>query len=160
MKRLTVGVAEMQIAEAPDTLISYGLGSCIGIAIFDSQAKIGGMAHAMLSSRVNGTERGNPLKYVDSSIEIIVAGLLEAGCVKGALLAKMAGGAHMFRLGNPEGGANIGERNAMAAREKLEALGIPLVAEDVGGSYGRTLELDPNDGTLVVRSLRMGTKQL
>jgi chemotaxis protein CheD len=160
MKKISVGIAEMQIAQAPDTLISYGFGSCIGIAIFDPNAKIGGLVHAMLCASGGNTPPGNPLKYVDSAVDVVLSELLDAGCSRGALLAKMAGGAHMFECSSSETGSNIGERNAEAARKKLEELGIPLVAEDVGGVYGRTIELDPRDGVLTVRSIRKGTKRI
>lgn len=160
MKKIKVGIAEVRIARAPDTLISYGFGSCLGIAILDPHAKVGGLAHALLAQPAGGNPAGNPLKYVDSAIDSILAALAEAGCARGALLAKMAGGAHMFEgVANLES-SNIGLRNAQAARAKLEDLGIPLVAEDVGGNYGRTIELEPEDGTLVVRSLRMGIKRI
>ena len=160
MRKISVGVAEMQIATAPDTLISYGLGSCIAIAIFDPHLKIGGLAHVMLATNAGGNPRGSPLKYVDSAIDTILSRLVEVGCSRGALLAKMAGGAHMFESASAEGAPNIGERNAQVAREKLEDLGIPLVAEDIGGKYGRTIELDPKDGGLTVHSVRMGVKRL
>ena len=158
MKKISVGIAEARIATAPDTLISYGFGSCIGIAIIDPHARIGGLAHALLAPGAGSTQSGNPLKYVDSAIDMVLAKLIEAGCARGALLAKMAGGAHMFEAVPREGQANIGARNAEAARQKLDALGIPLVAEDVGGDYGRTIEFNPGDGTLMVRSIRRGVK--
>jgi chemotaxis protein CheD len=160
MKKISVGIAEMQIAHAPDSLISYGFGSCIGIAIFDPYAKIGGLAHAMLCANTRNTPPGNPLKYVDSAVDAVLSALLEAGCSRGTLLAKMAGGAHMFGSASTEAGLNIGERNSQAARRRLDELGIPLVAEDVGGTYGRTIELDLNDGILTVRSIRTGSKQI
>ncbi len=160
MKKIKVGLAEIRIARAPDSLISYGFGSCLGIAIVDPYAKVGGLAHVLLAAQPGGNPSGNPLKYVDGAIEAMLAALAEAGCARGALLAKTAGGAHMFEAVPRSDGSNIGERNARAAREKLEQLGIPLVAEDVGGNYGRTIELEPDDGTLVVRSLRMGIKRI
>lgn len=160
MKKISVGIAEARIATVPDTLISYGFGSCIGIVLIDPHARIGGLAHALLAPGAGSTQSGNPLKYVDSAIEIILAKLVEAGCARGALLAKIAGGAHMFEAVSREGKSNIGERNALAARRKLKELRIPLVAEDVGGNYGRTIEFDPGDGTLTVRSIRRGVKRI
>ena len=158
MKKINVGIAEVRIACAPDTLISYGFGSCIGIVIIDPNARIGGLAHALLAPITGSTQPGNALKYVDSAIETILAKLLESGCARGALLAKMAGGAHMFEAVSREGQGNIGARTAEAARRKLEDLRIPLVAEDVGGSHGRTIEFNPGDGMLTVRSIRKGVK--
>jgi chemotaxis protein CheD len=160
MKKLKVGLAEVRVARAPDVLISYGFGSCLGIAVVDPFAKVGGLAHALLAGPAGSNPSGNPLKYVESAIDSIVAALAEAGCGRGTLLAKIAGGAHMFEAIPGSSASNIGERNTQAARAKLEELGIPLVAEDVGGNYGRTIELEPEDGTLVVRSLRMGIKRI
>ena len=178
MKKISVGIADLQIARAPAVLVSYGLGSCIGIALYDPYRKIGGLAHVMLPAQVDG-RTGDSLKYADTAVEEAVSRLLEAGCARGALLAKMAGGADMFPVReapevprgagaarslskdpNAPGRPRIGDRNAQAVRAKLEELGIPLVAEDVGGNYGRTVELDPATGDLRVRSVRRGCKVL
>ncbi len=159
MKKISVGIADLRIAQAPSVLVSYGLGSCVGVALYDPYMKIGGLAHVMLPTAA-GTRSGDPLKYADSAIETIVARMVEAGCAKGALLAKMAGGADMFLCSTNDGRPKIGERNAQAVRTKLKDLGIPLVGEDVGGNYGRTVELDPATGAFLVRSVRQGSKQL
>ncbi len=170
MKKIRVGIADLQIASAPAILVSYGLGSCIGVGLCDPYRKIGGLAHVMLPSIATGGRGGDPLKYADTAVEAIVARMIEAGCARGALLAKMAGGADMFAAAEPrvQAGADprgdarprIGERNAQAVRAKLQEMGIPLVAEDVGGSHGRTVELVPATGDLVVRSVRKGCKIL
>ena len=166
MKKITVGIADLRIASAPAVLVSYGLGSCIGVGLCDPYRKIGGLAHVMLPSVTAGGRGGDPLKYADTAVEAIVARLVEAGCARGALLAKMAGGADMFPTAEVRAQASvdarprIGERNAQAVRAKLEEMGIPLVAEDVGGSHGRTVELVPATGDLVVRSVRKGCKVL
>jgi chemotaxis protein CheD len=159
MKKISVGIADLRIAQAPSILVSYGLGSCVGVALYDPYTKIGGLAHVMLPAAA-GTRAGDPLKYADSAIETIVARMVEAGCAKGALLAKMAGGADMFLGSTNDGRPKIGERNAQAVRTKLEELGIPLVGEDVGGTYGRTVELDPMTGEFTVRSVRQGSKRI
>jgi len=170
MNKIRVGIADLKIARAPAVLVSYGLGSCIGIALVDPYQKIGGLAHVMLPSVTAGSRGGDPLKFADSAVETIVTRMLEAGCARGALLAKMAGGADMFAIAeshqpagtDPRSDARprIGERNAHAVRAKLGEMGIPLVAEDVGGNHGRTVELVPATGDLVVRSVRKGCKIL
>jgi len=170
MKKISVGIADLQIARAPAVLVSYGLGSCIGVALHDPYLKIGGLAHVMLPSVTAGSRGGDPLKFADTAVEAIVVRMIEAGCARGALLAKMAGGADMFPTADPrmapgadpraDARPRIGERNAHAVRAKLEEMGIPLVAEDVGGNHGRTVELVPATGDLVVRSVRMGCKVL
>ena len=170
MKKIRVGIADLQIARAPAVLVSYGLGSCIGVALYDPYLKIGGLAHVMLPSVAPGNRGGDPLKFADTAVEAVVARMMGEGCARGALLAKMAGGADMFAGADPgtppgadlrcDGRPRIGERNAQAVRAKLDELGIPLVAEDVGGNHGRTLELVPATGDLVVRSVRKGCKIL
>ena len=170
MKKIRVGIADLQIARAPAVLVSYGLGSCIGVALYDPYLKIGGLAHVMLPSVAPGHRGGDPLKFADTAVEAVVERMMGEGCARGALLAKMAGGADMFAGADPgtppsadlrcDSRPRIGERNAQAVRAKLDELGIPLVAEDVGGNHGRTVELVPATGDLVVRSVRKGCKIL
>ncbi|OGP82640.1 MAG: chemotaxis protein CheD [Deltaproteobacteria bacterium RBG_13_65_10] len=159
MKKISVGIADLRIAQSPNVLISYGLGSCVGVALHDPFEKIGGLAHVMLPT-ASGIRTGDPLKYADSAIEMIVVRMVDAGCARGALLAKMAGGADMFLCSASDVRPKIGERNVEAVRAKLKELRIPLVAEDVGGNYGRTVELETATGVFTVRSVRLGSKRL
>ncbi|NLT57732.1 MAG: chemotaxis protein CheD [Clostridiales bacterium] len=154
---ILVGMADLNIAQAPDTLTTLGLGSCVGIALFDTIRRIGGMAHIMLPSSGGQVGAGvNRAKFADTAIVDLLQKMGNAGAQRTALVAKLAGGAHMF--GN-SGGANVlrvGERNVAATLQVLEFLKIPILANDTGGNYGRTIELFTEDGRLKVRSLGKG----
>lgn len=140
-----VGVGEYKIALSPAKLVCIGLGSCVGIAIYDTQAGVGGVAHAMLPRYEEGRDKINASKYADSAIMIMVDELLEMGASRGRLRAKMAGGAQMFSFISSDT-LNIGLRNSDSARATLKGENIPLLAEDVGGTRGRTITFDPSNG--------------
>ncbi len=146
-----VGIAELVVTEGQDTLRSYGLGSCLAVALYDPGTEIGGLAHVMLP---NGDEADNsdekPGKYADTAIRALLRRMVERGANYTDVEAKIAGGSDMFDF--KSFGDGVGQRNVTAAREELEKLGVPLVAEDVGGERGRTVEFTPGTGTLIVKS--------
>lgn len=146
-----VGISELSITEGDDTLKSYGLGSCLAIALYDPDSEIGGLAHVMLP---DGDTAENaelkPGKYADTAIRALLRRMVEQGAVYTSVEAKIAGGSDMFEF--ESFGDGVGERNVQAAREELEKLGVPLVAEDVGGEHGRTVEFTPGTGELVVKT--------
>jgi chemotaxis protein CheD len=133
-----VGVGEYKVVRSPAKLMCIGLGSCVGIAIFDLQAQVAGVAHAMLPRYEEGRDKINASKYADSAIMIMVDDLLSMGATRGHLRAKMAGGAQMFSFISSDT-LNIGLRNSESARAALKGENIPLIAEDVGGTRGRTV---------------------
>ncbi|HSV42019.1 MAG TPA: chemotaxis protein CheD [Methanomassiliicoccales archaeon] len=141
----TMGVGEYHLVAPPGKLTCIGLGSCVGIAIFDMRVGIGGVAHAMLPKYDEGRDKKKASKYADSSIYIMVDELVELGCSKPSLRAKMAGGAQMFSFISNDS-LNIGLRNAESAKETLKKERIPLIGEHVGGSKGRTTLFDPANG--------------
>lgn len=150
---IKVGMADLNICKAPDTITTLGLGSCIGIALLDPVTKIGGLAHIMLPDSTKMKNNSNIAKFADTGIVELVRRMTEAGAVKSRLVAKIAGGARMFEVsGNSEVG-NIGARNAEASRQKLKELGIPLLAEDTGLNYGRTVELHCDTGEFYIKSV-------
>ncbi|WP_035055056.1 chemotaxis protein CheD [Desulfuromonas sp. TF] len=147
-----VGISEFKTGRAPAVLVTYGLGSCLGITLYDPRKKLGGLAHTLLPlSRPE--DRSRMTKYVDSAIRLMMEELLELGAEKDCLVAKISGGANMFEALHPSGAEGVGARNARAARETLELLGIPLLAEDIGGNHGRTVEFDLATGEVRVRSV-------
>jgi chemotaxis protein CheD len=147
-----VGISEFRTAREPAVLVTYGLGSCLGITLYDPQRRLGGLAHTLLPlSRPDDQSRMT--KYVDSAIRLMMEELLELGAEKTRLVAKISGGANMFEPLHPSGIEGVGARNARAARETLERLGIPLLAEDIGGNHGRTVEFDLATGELRVSSV-------
>lgn len=161
---LRVRIAECKIARPPAILKSYGLGSCVAVAIYDPHTRIGGLAHVLLpawpkTKKRNPDPPANPLKYANLALDHLKQLLLQAGCAADRLEAKIAGGANMFSSLIPPSPAGalkptIGERNVAAVKDHLKRIGIPLRAEDVGGQEGRTVELDPGTGSLRVITSR------
>lgn len=150
--RQRVGIAEICVARAPQQLVSYGLGSCLGVMLYAPSLRCGGLAHTLLPDPGQRSAVTRPGKFVSTAILALLEGLEELGAERGQLVAKLCGGAHMFQ--NPSGKTTIGERNVLAARGLLDELRIPLLAEDVGGSQGRTCEFRLDDGKVLVRLVR------
>ena len=136
-----VGMADLNLCKSPDMITTIGLGSCIGIALYDPVKKIGGLAHIMLPDSTQMKNNQNIAKFADTGIEELVKRMVAAGASKTRLVAKIAGGAKMFEVSAGSSIGNIGARNAEASKKKLKELGIPLKAEDTGLNYGRTVEL-------------------
>ena len=156
-----VAMADLKVSRDPAVLITIGLGSCIGIALYDPVVKVGGLAHIMLptSRRAGGNDNSNPMKYADTGIEMTLAKMIELDAVKRRITAKIAGGAHMF-ASMKEGATflKIGDNNAAAVKEKLSQEKIKLLAEDTGFDYGRTVELHTKDGSYVIKTIAKGSK--
>ena len=153
MATVKVGMADLNICRAPDMITTLGLGSCIGIAVYDSVTKIGGLAHIMLPDSTQMRNNLNIAKFADTGIEELVRRMVAAGANKRRLVAKIAGGARMFEVKGMSGIGNVGERNAIASRKKLKQLGIPLLAEDTGLNYGRTVELYTATGEFRIKAV-------
>jgi len=154
---ISVGMADYKIARAPELLLTAGLGSCIGICIYDPFLKVGGMAHIMLPSS-SGSLGGNPAKYADTALELLLQELAGVGTNRSRLRAKMAGGAQMFSFPGKAQVLKIGDRNAEAVEQELKKHKIPLLAADVGGSSGRTIYFDVGTGDLRIRTIKNGEK--
>lgn len=142
-EQLHVGIADFKITQAPNRLSALGLGSCIGILIYDQEHKIGGLSHIMLpdSHLFSNQHEINPAKFADLALPAMVSALRKAGAV-GRLQAKIVGGAQMFKSISSSPQLNIGERNIIAVEESLANLDIPIVARHVGGASGRTMIVD------------------
>jgi len=157
MAVIVVGMADLKVAKHPDKLTTLGLGSCVGITLFDRNKKIGGMAHCMLPT-YKGFEGQNIAKFVDSAVIELINQLVRIGASRPALVAKIAGGAHMFGRSQNSDMLKIGERNAAAGLAILRQLSIPVQANDTGGTHGRTIELDIDSGALKIRTVGAGEK--
>ncbi len=141
-----VGIGEHHLGKTP--MSSIGLGSCVGLVIHDRDKRIGVLAHVMLPLSQGKQER--PGKYADSAVEIMISELVKAGSNPYSLVAKIAGGASMFK--SFSGNLNIGERNVDALRKLLKERNIAIVGEDVGGDMGRTIIYIPSEkGKVIVR---------
>ena len=157
---IKVGMADLKIAKNPDILTTLGLGSCIGIAVWDPMTKIGGLAHIMLPDSTKIRNNSNIAKFADTGIDELIRLMLQAGAIKNKLVAKIAGGARMFEVSGATTVGNIGEKNAIASKEKLKQLGIPLLAEDTGLNYGRTVELDCSNGNYLIKAVGKQVKTI
>ena len=150
---IKVGMADLNLCRDPDIITTFGLGSCIGIALYDPSTKIGGLAHIMLPDSTKMRNNSNIAKFADTGIEELLNRMIKAGAVKSRLVAKIAGGAKMFEVSGLSDIGNVGQRNAEASRAKLKQLGIRLIAEDTGLNYGRTVELHCDNGDYYIKSV-------
>lgn len=160
MKNITVGIADYNIVKAPDTITTIGLGSCCGIVIYDEINKIAGMVHILLSDSTADKKLVNKAKYADTGITLLYEELRKKGANPRMMKAKIAGGAHMFGFNNKSAGNifSIGDRNVKACKMVLAKLRIPIIAEDVLGSCGRTIVFDTTTNKLKVKSVGKSEK--
>ena len=157
---IKVGMADYKVGCYPASLISYGLGSCIGIAIYDPITKIGGLAHIILPDSKHARSTENLAKFADTCLPIMLEAMIKLGAMKSRLTAKIAGGAQMFAFTNSTDIMRVGERNAEAVRAVLKKLDIRLIADDTGGNYGRTVELKLDTGIFKIKTIDTGEKEL
>ncbi|MDY2685462.1 MAG: chemotaxis protein CheD [Selenomonadaceae bacterium] len=157
---IKVGMADYKVGKAPDTIISYGLGSCIGISLYDPQAKVGGLLHIMLPDSKQARASDNPAKFADTGMPLLLRDVLALGAVRSRLVAKMAGGAQMFAFANATDIMRVGARNAEAVKSILNEMNIRLLAEDTGGTYGRTVSINLENGSYKVKTINKGEKEI
>lgn len=162
MATIRVNMAELVVAESPDILETQALGSCVGVVLYDQFVKVGGLAHAMLADIKFSKESGrlNKGKFVNSAIEELVEKMMKLGAKKEHIKAKLVGGANMFPGITRLDSMHIGKRNLEAARIKLDELGIPISAEETGGSVGRTISFDTNTGRVKVHTALHGDNEI
>lgn len=146
--KITIGIADMKLARGQGMLITYALGSCIGICLHDPLLKLGALIHIMLPVNME-TNRTNTMKYADTGLRETLRQMEAMGAKRPRITAKIAGGAKMFETGASLG--NIGQRNIESVHLNLKKEGIRLLKEDVGGSVARTLLFDVNSGLGCVR---------
>jgi len=153
MTMIKVGMADLNVCRCPDALTTLGLGSCIGIVLYDPITKVSGLAHIMLPDSTQIKNNANIAKFADTAIDKLIFDMEIIGARKSRLVSKIAGGAQMFSFGSTNDLMRIGERNAIATRNKLKALGIPLLSEDCGLNYGRTIEFYSETGDLHIKTI-------
>lgn len=159
MSNITIGISDMNVCRAPDVLATYALGSCVGICLLDNVTGIAGLSHIMLpdsKSAINGAS--TPMRFADTAIPMLVKKMTLMGASKSRMKAKIAGGAVMFATANDK--FNIGERNIAAVKAALAKEGIPIIAQDTGLNYGRTVFFYPDTGIMEVKAAAKGVKQL
>lgn len=156
VRQIPVKMAEIAVCRPDDraVLVALGLGSCIGLCLYDPVAKVAGMAHVVLPDSSAARKDEPPGKYADTAVAALILQMTGAGAIRTRLVSAIAGGAHVFSFGNGSGTGgtmDIGARNAEAVLRHLKHVRIPVVASDVGGSTGRTVQLFPDNGLVTVR---------
>ena len=161
-EKIVIGISDQKTSRSPDTLVTYALGSCVGIMMFDPKSKTGGLAHIMLptSSMVANSASIDRMKFADTAVEDMLNSVIKKGARKKDIRAKIAGGANMFKATGTNTFATIGARNIEAVRQELKRLGIPLVGEDVGNDYGRTVYFFLDSGKVEIQSLGHGVHEI
>ncbi len=152
---IIVGMADCAVAKNPAKITTLGLGSCVGIALYDKSTCVGGIVHIMLPSTEQSRSKDNVAKFADTGIPFLLERMIEEGAYRHRTIAKIAGGASMFSF-NGSNKLNIGERNIDATKKMLTELKIPIIAEDTGKNYGRTIVLDTESGEFTVKSALKG----
>lgn len=152
-----VGMADLNSIKGNGTLITLGLGSCVGIALYDPVAKVAGLAHAMLPNSKEIQNNTNIAKFVDLATIKLTKDMILKGAKQDRIVAKIAGGAQMFAIGSTQKNMRIGDRNVAATENMLKRLGIKILAKDVGKTFGRTVELHATDGKFVIKTIEHGT---
>ena len=150
MEKQTIGIADMKLARNQGTLITYALGSCIGICLWYPLLKIGALVHIMLPINME-KNRTSPFKYADTGIRLTLTKMEQMGAKRTRIVAKIAGGAKMFNVPGNGSLGNIGQRNIESVHQVLRLEGIRLLKEDVGGSAARTLFFDVATGEGTVK---------
>jgi chemotaxis protein CheD len=157
---IKVGMADLNACKCPDALTTLGLGSCVGISLYDPITKVGGMAHIMLPDSTKIRKNENEAKFADTGIDALIKKMISLGARQSSLVAKIAGGAQMFAFSSNNDMLRIGDRNVEATKLKLGQLGIRILAEDTGLSYGRTIEFYTETGDLIVKSVGKPVKTI
>lgn len=154
-----MGISDLNVVKAPDQLVTYALGSCVGICLYDRVTKIAGLSHIMLPSikeQTSGTAQ--PYRYADSGIDALVKMMQKAGANTTRLQAKIAGGAQMFATTGKSAISQIGDRNVAAVKQVLSRMRIPIMADETGSTFGRTIFFRAEDGMVLVKSANRGEK--
>lgn len=150
---IKVGMADLKICVTPNSITTLGLGSCVGIAIRDPHTGVGGLAHIMLPDSEAIKNNSNIPKFADTGIRELVRLIVANGGTRSRLVSKIAGGAQMFAFESKSDMIRIGERNVEASKKVLSELRIPILAEDTGLSYGRTVVFYPGTGEFKIRAV-------
>ena len=157
---IKVGMADLNICVSPDGITTLGLGSCVGIAVRDPVTKIGGLAHIMLPDSKEIKNNTNIPKFADTGIEELIKQIVAKGASRSRLVAKIAGGAQMFAFQSANTSMRVGDRNVQATLKKLKEMNIPVLAQDTGDSYGRTVIFYPENGNFVIRAVGKPEKMI
>lgn len=150
---IKVGMADLNVCCTPDAITTLGLGSCVGVALYDKVAKIAGLVHVMLPDSKQVKQNQNRAKFADTGIDMLIEEMVKKGARASGLTAKIAGGAQMFAFSTNNDMLRVGDRNVEAVKKRLKELDIRILAEDTGLNYGRTVVFYPESGDFVIKSV-------
>jgi chemotaxis protein CheD len=151
-------MADLKVTKDPGALTTLGLGSCVGIALYDAKVKVAGLAHIMLPDSKQIQNNSNIAKFADTAMVQLIKDMERLGASRMHMKAKIAGGAQMFAFNAMNDNLRIGDRNIEATTRLLRQYSIPLLAQETGDSYGRTVELYAEDGRFVIKAVGRGIK--
>lgn len=151
-----VGMADYKVTRAPNKLLTLGLGSCVGVIFYDKKNKLAGMAHIMLPNTNDPDSKS--LKFANIAMDLMLKDLKEEGMDINRAIIKIAGGSQMFKLSASDEKNSIGYRNVIAVKEIISELKLKIAVEETGGNFGRTIELDLENGNLKIKTLGHGEK--
>jgi chemotaxis protein CheD len=159
MRERLVRVADWAVDKGEVVLVTLGLGSCVAIALYDAEARAGGLVHLLLPSPSLARDRSNPARFPETAVPLLLEEMQRAGARPGRVTARLVGGASMFGAASGAGSAppGMGERNVAAARMALAAAQIPVAGEDVLQHHGRSVYFYLADGRIEVRTVARGT---
>jgi chemotaxis protein CheD len=157
---IKVGIADLNVVLDPGAIMTIGLGSCIGIALYDKTTKVAGLAHIMLPDSTQFKSNTNPMKFADLAIPMLIEKMEKQGCIKRNITAKIAGGASMFNFSDKSIISDIGKRNSEAVKKTLKDVSIRMIAEETGGNKGRTMILKASDGSVILKVVGQGIIEL
>ena len=152
-REVIVGIAEYKIVNAPTKILTIGLGSCVGISLYDRRKKMVALIHIMLPNSNSISNKSNLFKFADTAIPLALERMVKMGANKSNITAKIAGGAQMFKNLDSKICSNIGGRNVKAVEEALKKEGIFLAGKEVGGNRGRTMIVNSNNGMITIKAL-------
>jgi len=152
---INIGIADMAVAASPNILRTI-LGSCVGICMYDPEVKVGGLAHIMLPTSKKASD--NLKKYADTAIPLMIDEMIKLGSDINRMVVKLAGGATMFKHTEHSIVGDIGQNNINSVKEVLSKLKIPVLSEDVGGDYGRTIDFYLEKGMIKIKAIGVETK--
>ena len=150
VEKKTVGIADLKACKTSGVITTIGLGSCVGISIYDKYKKIGGLAHIMLADSRKFNNNKNKMKFADTAIPLLISELVKLGANKRVLEAKIAGGASMFNFFDHSIMNEIGKNNVEMTKTVLAENKIPIIASDVGGDKGRNMTLNIETGEVII----------
>lgn len=160
MVEVRVGIADMKIVDSPNKVLTIGLGSCIGISLYDKRKKIAGLVHIMLPDSTKFKTITNEMKYADLAVPILLSKMKDLGCDKRNIEGKIVGGASMFQFADSKTISDVGKRNIKAVKDVMKEEGITILASEVGGHQGRTMIVNAENGIVEIKSIGLEIKYI